>query len=65
MNKLLVECQMFDPSLNEFVNDCGHLSLFSVDSRYPVYEGDYDEQSALLAVAASDRICKAIRERLN
>ncbi len=64
MNKLLDECRTFDPSLNEFVTDCGHLSLFSVDSRYPEYEADYDEQSARLAIAASDRICNAIRDRM-
>ncbi len=64
MNKLLAECQAFDPELREFETDCAHLSLFSVDSRYPVYEGDYDEDSAMLAVAASERICDAIRTRI-
>ena len=65
MNKLLVEARTFDPSLSEFVADCGHLSLFSVDSRYPEYEADYDENSALLAIAASERICNAMRDRIH
>jgi len=65
MNKLLIEGRTFDASLDELVSDCGHLSLFSVDSRYPEYEGDYDEVSARRAVAASDRVCMAIRERIS
>jgi HEPN domain-containing protein len=64
MNKLLVECATLDPTLNEFVTDCGHMSLFSVDSRYPEYEGEYDKESAMLAIASSERVCNAIRSRL-
>lgn len=64
MNKLIVEVSSFDNALLDLEEDCGHLSLFSVDSRYPEYEGEYDETAARLAVAASDRICNAIRERI-
>jgi HEPN domain-containing protein len=64
MTELLKECCAFDPSLTVLITDCGHLSFFSVDSRYPEFEGIYDESSARLAVAASERICNAIRERI-
>ena len=64
MGELLNRCCKFDSSLKILMNDCDHLSFFSVDSRYPQFEGTYDEKAADLAVAASDRICNAIRERL-
>jgi HEPN domain-containing protein len=65
MGELLKVCMSFDPALSVLNADCDHLTLFSVDARYPEFEGDYDENAARLAVAASDRICDAIRERIS
>jgi HEPN domain-containing protein len=64
MDELLTKCTEFDPSLKVLVEDCGNLSPFSVDARYPEFEGVYDEDSARRAVAASERICNAIRGRI-
>lgn len=64
MEELLEECEKFDSSLSVLAVDCGNLSFFSVDARYPDFEGTYDEDSARRAIAASDRICNAIRERM-
>ena len=65
MDALLSECETFDPSLNLLAADCGQLSIFSVDARYPEFEGIYDEQSARLAVAAAERICDAIHKSIS
>jgi HEPN domain-containing protein len=64
MGDLLTECRGIDPSLEVLIEDCDHLSFFSVDARYPEFEGVYDEEAARRAVAASERICNAIQDRL-
>ena len=61
---LLEKAMKFDMSLNRLINDCEHLSYFSVEARYPENEESYTEAVALDAIAASDRICTAIQERI-
>jgi len=65
MVALLEEAMKFDSTLAMLEADCDHLGYFSVEARYPEFEGDYIEDVARDAVAASDRICNAIRERIN
>lgn len=64
LSALLDEAMKFDPSLEMLLQDCSDLGYFSIDARYPGIPADYSERLGLGAVAASERICKAILERL-
>jgi hypothetical protein len=48
-----------------FAEDCDALTEFAVDARYEDFIEYNSEPVALRAVAASDRICAAIRERIS
>ncbi len=65
MVDLLNEAMKFDSSLAMLERDCDNLTYFSVEARYPEFEEDYNEDIARDAIAASDRICNAIRDRIN
>ncbi|MFI5201806.1 MAG: HEPN domain-containing protein [Candidatus Kapaibacterium sp.] len=64
MVALLEKAMKFDETLELLDRDCEHLSYFSVEARYPEYEESYTESVAMDAIAASDRICTALRERM-
>jgi hypothetical protein len=48
----------------ELEGDCGDLDYLSEDIRYPNIPDTSEEDMATRAIAASDRICNAIRERI-
>ena len=64
MIALIEDAMNFDPTLSILERDCNNLSYFSVEARYPEFEENYTEDVARDAIAASDRICNAIRERI-
>jgi HEPN domain-containing protein len=64
LENLLKDAVGFDPSLVVLKEDCDELSFYSVDARYPEFEDRYDEDAAHRAVAAAERICEAIGDRL-
>jgi hypothetical protein len=55
---LFQECLRFDSSLQQFKQDIDYLSEFDVRLLYPSH--DVDEKRILNAVAASERVCKAV-----
>ncbi|MBI5685273.1 MAG: HEPN domain-containing protein [Verrucomicrobia bacterium] len=63
LEELLSLCKDFDPSLDEFAGDCGLLTDYGVEVRYPDVT-EPDEPEARLAVTAAERICGALQQRL-
>ncbi len=65
LRSLCNACASYDPAVLEFEEDCGDLNYLSEDIRYPNIPEASEEDMGRRAVAASDRICAAIRERIN
>jgi len=63
LEELLSLCKDFDPSLDELTGDCGLLTDYGVEVRYPDVT-EPDESEARLAVSAAERICAALQQRL-
>jgi hypothetical protein len=63
LEELLSLCEDFDASLEVLSGDCGLLTDYGVEVRYPDAT-EPGEQEAKPAVAAAERICAAIRQRL-
>ncbi|HET6401865.1 MAG TPA: HEPN domain-containing protein [Candidatus Kapabacteria bacterium] len=61
---LLKICTRFDDGLAGFAEDCDALTEFAVDARYEDFIEYNSEPVARRAIAASDRICNALRERM-
>ncbi|HZK75606.1 MAG TPA: HEPN domain-containing protein [Candidatus Kapabacteria bacterium] len=61
---LLKICARFDDSLAVFAEDCDALTEFAIDARYEDFIEYNSEPVARRAVAASERVCSAIRERI-
>ena len=59
------QAMKFDPTLESVRDDCRYLTQFAIDARYPELDNEYDEALAHLARSAAERICAAIRERIN
>lgn len=59
------EAMRFDPTLESVREDCRYLTQFAIDARYPEIDNEYDEALAQNARAAAERICAAMRERIN
>ena len=61
LGEILNECLLFDQSLGPLRGDCNKLTDYGVSARYPVSHLQADEHMAREAVAASERVCEAIR----
>ena len=61
---LLQLCAKFDNTLAVFADDCDALTEFAVDARYEDFIEYNSEPVARRAVAASERVCNAIRDRM-
>jgi hypothetical protein len=58
---LFQECPRFDTTLRRMKPDIDYLSEFDERLLYPSPYDDVDEKRILNAVAASERVCKAVR----
>jgi HEPN domain-containing protein len=64
LTALLAACVPLEKSLASLETDCRALNSFAVDIRYPDLRPTDEETMTREAVAASERICSAIRQRL-
>ncbi len=64
LRSLCNACVPYDPAILELEEDCGDLDYLSEDIRYPNIPDASEEEMAHRAVAASNRVCTAIRERM-
>jgi HEPN domain-containing protein len=64
LSRLLAQLLAVEPSLVSLRGDCAAISDYAVDARYPdILPGDL-EAPAREAIAASERICAAVRSHL-
>ena len=63
LEELLSLCKDFDPSLDVLAGDCGLLTDYGVEVRYPDVT-EPGESEGKLAVASAERICAALQQRL-
>lgn len=61
---LLAESAEIDPDLAHLERDCRGLTRHAVDSRYPDYPHDPDEEEGNRAIEAMERVRSAVLQRL-
>jgi HEPN domain-containing protein len=64
LEELLSLCKDFDASLDALAGDCGLLTDYGVEVRYPDVT-EPDDAEAKSAVAAAERVCSAIQQRIH
>jgi HEPN domain-containing protein len=64
LTALLGLCRSLDATLDSLGDDCSLLTDFAVESRYPADLDEPEREDAAAAIAAAERVRKAILQRL-